>query len=119
MLPDVIEMDQLQTALRREGLFFSYTNFMEKLAISAGLAGSSYALGAAGYESFDSESDSGEDTQPEAVKLILRMLYSLVPIAFLLSSLFVMRYYPITEEVHKKNLAALAQQRAERAAQGK
>jgi len=111
MLPDVIELDELQTGLRREGIFFSYFNFCEKLAISGGLALSAYALAIAGYDSDSSASD-----QPDDVKWVLRFLFSVVPMFMLVLSLIAMRYYPITEKSHKENLAKLQQRKLEQEA---
>lgn len=48
MLPDVVDEDTVRTGFVREGLFFSFFVFFEKLAVGVALALSNYALGAAG-----------------------------------------------------------------------
>ncbi len=49
MIPDVIEQDELETGQRREGVFYGFFVFMQKLGLSLGLAISNFILEAAGY----------------------------------------------------------------------
>ena len=44
MLPDVIELDELETGQRREGIFYGFFVFMQKLGLSLGIAISNYVL---------------------------------------------------------------------------
>ena len=49
MFPDVIERDELQTGQRREGLFYSFFVFFQKIALAIALAISNFILAASGY----------------------------------------------------------------------
>ncbi len=104
MLPDVIELDELETGQRREGLFYGFFVLLQKLGVSIGIACSNFALGAAGYNADLAQ-------QPEAVLLTLRTFVSLVPAAILLLSFLVVRAYPITRAKHEEMLIQLAQRK--------
>ena len=93
MLPDVIELDELETGQRREGIFYGFFVLLQKMGISLGIAFSNFALGAAGYNVDLPE-------QPESVLLTLRLFISFVPAAVLLLSFLVMHKYPISRERH-------------------
>jgi GPH family glycoside/pentoside/hexuronide:cation symporter len=93
MLPDVIELDELQTGQRREGIFYGFFVFLQKLGISLGIALSNLALGQAGFNADLAQ-------QPEAVVQTLRVFVSLVPAVILLLSFIPVRLYPITRARH-------------------
>jgi GPH family glycoside/pentoside/hexuronide:cation symporter len=111
MLPDVIELDELQTGQRREGVFYGFFVFLQKFGISLGLALSNFALEAAGYVN---QVPGGEaPVQPPPVLMALRIFVSLVPALILLTSFLVVRAYPITREKHAQMRLELARRRAE------
>jgi GPH family glycoside/pentoside/hexuronide:cation symporter len=110
MLPDVIELDELQTGQRREGVFYGFFVFLQKFGISLGLALSNFILEAAGYVN---QVPGGEaPVQPPPVLMALRIFVSLVPALILLSSFLVVRAYPITREKHAQMRLELARRRA-------
>ncbi|NIW47151.1 MAG: MFS transporter, partial [Gammaproteobacteria bacterium] len=49
MIPDVIENDQIKTGQRREGSFYAFASFFQKLATGAALWMMGQALAATGY----------------------------------------------------------------------
>ncbi len=111
MLPDVIELDELQTGQRREGVFYGFFVFLQKFGISLGLALSNFILEAAGYIN---QVPGGEaPVQPPSVLMALRIFVSLVPALILLVSFLVVRAYPITREKHTQMRLELARRRAE------
>jgi len=73
MIPDVIEEDQVQTGQRREGSYYSFASFFQKLATAVALWAVGLALALTGYLTPDS---SGQlPTQPEsAVTAIASLL---------------------------------------------
>ena len=93
MLPDVVDFDEVGTGERREGVFYGLFVFLQKLGLSLGLAGSSFALEATGYLT---PAAGAVVTQPEPVLLTLRLLCSFVPAVLLLLSLPLVLLYPIT-----------------------
>jgi len=105
MLPDVIELDEIETGQRREGVYCGLFVFLQKLGISLGLAMSNFALELAGY--INQEPDGPVPTQPDAVLITLRLFVSAAPAAMLLLSFIVVYYYPITREKHAEIRAAL------------
>lgn len=109
LLPDVIELDELETGRRREGVFYGFFVFLQKLGLAAGLAISNLILGLSGYIS--PEATSGVVTQPPSTLLVLRLFVSFIPAGVLASSFLVMRRYPITRESHAAVRAELEQRR--------
>ncbi len=106
MLPDVIELDELETGQRREGLFYGFFVLLQKLGISLGIAMSNFALAAAGF-------NADLPAQPESVLTTLRIFVSFVPAAILLLSFLVVRAYPITRARHAEIRAQLAARKPE------
>ena len=106
LLPDVIDEDELRRGQRREGIFYSMFLFIQKIALSLGLAFSGFALEAAGY--LNPEVAGAAVVQPEAVVRTLRLLVSVVPVAALLLSLPLIYFYPITRERYAEIRAQLA-----------
>jgi GPH family glycoside/pentoside/hexuronide:cation symporter len=111
MLPDVVELDELETGQRREGIFYGFFVFLQKLGISLGMALSNAILEATGY--INHVPGEPVPTQPQAVLLALRAFVSLVPVVILLLSFIAVRAYPITREKHAEMRAQLAQRKAE------
>lgn len=110
MLPDVIELDELETGQRREGVFYGFFVFLQKLGISLGIAFSNYALQFAGYIN----PVAGQTVvQPTAVLTALRVFVSFVPAIILLMSFPVVYYYPITRQRHSEILAELAKRKSQ------
>jgi GPH family glycoside/pentoside/hexuronide:cation symporter len=110
MLPDVIELDELQTGQRREGVFYGFFVFLQKFGISLGLALSNFVLEATGY--INQVPGNEVPVQPPSVLMALRIFVSLVPALILLISFLVVRAYPITREKHAQMRLELARRRA-------
>jgi GPH family glycoside/pentoside/hexuronide:cation symporter len=105
MLPDVIEQDELETGVRREGLFYGFFVFLQKFGLSLGLAISNFVLDAAGY--ITPVAGAAPPAQPEPVLLALRVFVSFLPAAVLLVSFLAVRAYPINRERHAELRAEL------------
>jgi len=91
MTADVIDLDELNTGKRREGIFGAIYWWMVKFgfAIAGGLSGAIMTL--VGF-------DSTLAVQPDGAITGLRIFYSGFPILGTLVSLYVMRNYDVTEE---------------------
>lgn len=50
MLPDVIELDELETGKRREGIFYGFIVFLQKLAVAGALFLAGFVLDRAGFQ---------------------------------------------------------------------
>lgn len=100
MLPDVVDLDELETGQRREGIFYGFFVFLQKLGISLGIAGSNLILEWAGYVKPEFIGAPDAPTQNNAVLTALRVFVSLVPVVILLMSYVAVRFYPITRAKH-------------------
>lgn len=91
MTADVIDMDELNTGLRREGTFGAIYWWMVKFgfAIAGGLSGAIMTI--VGF-------DSGAEVQPEGAITGLRAFFSGLPITGTLIAMIVMRNYNVDEE---------------------
>ncbi|MEL6383793.1 MAG: MFS transporter [Cyanobacteria bacterium J06626_18] len=106
MLPDVIELDELQTGKRREGVFYAFMSLLQKV----GLAGGLFLVGAAlRWSGFVSEAPN----QPASALLAIRMFMGPVPLVLLIGGLAVCYLYPITRTVHEEILMKLSEKRRE------
>ena len=106
MLPDVIELDELQTGKRREGVFYAFMSLLQKI----GLAGGLFLVGAAlRWSGFVSEAPS----QPASALFAIRMFMGPVPLVLLIGGLVVCYLYPITRTVHEEILMKLSEKRRE------
>lgn len=110
MLPDVIEYDELETGQRREGIYYGFFVFLQKLGISLGLALSNFALDITGYVNPEVAGEFA--AQPDSVLLTLRLFVSIVPAIILLLSFVLVYKYPITRERYAEIKAQLAQRKA-------
>jgi GPH family glycoside/pentoside/hexuronide:cation symporter len=91
MTADVIDLDELNTGLRREGTFGAIYWLMVKFgfAIAGGLSG--VIMTTVGF-------DSGSPTQPEGAVDGLRLAFSGIPVVGTIIAMYVMRNYNVTEE---------------------
>lgn len=105
MIPDVIELDELNTGQRREGIFYGFMVLLQKLGLALGLFIVGQALDQAGFI----ESVAGQSTpvQPESALLAIRLAIGPVPTVALIIGLFLAYFYPITREVHAEILLKL------------
>jgi GPH family glycoside/pentoside/hexuronide:cation symporter len=106
MQADVIDYDELLSGKRREGLYIGFWSVAKKLAAALGVGAALTILGNVGYVP--------NSEQSEQVQLTLRVLYALVPSLCNVAAFFIALSYPITREVHREILAAIAERRAGR-----
>jgi len=82
MLPDVIDANELETGLRREGFLCAFLVFFNKISTGLALGISGYVLASAGF--IEGEDPSIE--QPEEVDVAIRILVGVVPGLYSLTS---------------------------------
>ncbi|XP_071483837.1 sodium-dependent lysophosphatidylcholine symporter 1-B-like [Diadema antillarum] len=100
MVPDVIDDFLIKTGNTYEAVFYSFFVMFTKFSAGVALAVSTLALGASGYVSAACE-------QPYAVSRTLRILVSAAPLGCTIVGLVFLLFYPITEEIRKKNKTLL------------
>ncbi|MDE5111468.1 MAG: MFS transporter [Trichodesmium sp. St15_bin1_1] len=105
MIPDVIDLDELNTGQRREGIFYSFMVFLQKIGLAIGLFLVGVALDIAGFiETIPGETP---PTQPDSALLAVRIAIAPLPTIFLIVGLLLAYFYPITREVHNEILLKL------------
>ncbi|WP_373540751.1 MFS transporter [Chamaesiphon sp.] len=111
MLPDVIELDELETGQRREGLFYSFMAFLQKICLGVAVAVVLQSLEWTGYRHPTDLIPTPD--QPPAVLLAIRLAIGPIPTISLLAGLVFAYFYPITRELHQQILLQLAERRRE------
>ncbi|MEL4896220.1 MFS transporter [Crocosphaera sp. Alani8] len=98
MVPDVIELDELETGQRREGVFYAFMVLLQKFGLALGLFLVGVVLEAAGFV----EQIPGQalPTQPETALFAIRIAVGPLPAIILIIGLILAYFYPITREVH-------------------
>ncbi len=105
MIPDVIELDELQTGQRREGIFYGFMVLLQKFGLAIGLFVVGNALQASGFK----ETVAGHPVpiQPESALEAIRIAAGPLPTIFLICGLVLTYFYPITREIHAEILLKL------------
>jgi GPH family glycoside/pentoside/hexuronide:cation symporter len=106
MLPDVTDLDELQTGERREGIFYGVMSLLQKTGVGVGVAVSLQILELSG---FDQNLLPGQ--QPDSALLALRWMLGPVPTLILLLGILLVYFYPISRQRHSDILAELAVRR--------
>ena len=98
MIPDVIELDELNTGQRREGIFYSFMVLLQKFGLALALFLVGQALEWSGFI----EASPGEaiPVQPDTALLAIRIAVAPLPAIILVFGLVIAYFYPITKEVH-------------------
>ncbi|MFK0735369.1 MAG: MFS transporter [Gloeotrichia echinulata GP01] len=110
MIPDVIDLDELQTGQRREGIFYGFMVLLQKFGLAFGLFLVGNALQSAGFK----EVVAGETTlaiQPDSALIAIRIAVGPLPTICLILGLVLTYFYPITREMHAEIMLKLQQRR--------
>ncbi|MBT9311708.1 MFS transporter [Leptothoe kymatousa] len=104
ILPDVIELNELQTGQRSEGAFYAFMTLLQKMGLAAGIFLVSLALETSGFAKDAIE-------QPESALLAIRFFMGPVPLILLIGGMILAYFYPITKATHQETLLKLAERR--------
>ncbi|NEP54517.1 MAG: MFS transporter, partial [Moorea sp. SIO3C2] len=104
ILPDVIELDELKTGRRREGVFYAFMTLLQKMGLAVGIFLVSLALETSGFIK-------DAANQPESALLAIRFFMGPVPLVLLLAGMVLAYFYPITRESHAETLLKLSERR--------
>jgi GPH family glycoside/pentoside/hexuronide:cation symporter len=99
MVPDIIEYDQVQTGQRREGAYYAFASFFQKLATGGALWAMGLALALAGYVT--PESGAALPVQPPDAVRVIRFFMGPVPIVLLILAIAFAWRYPIGRGQHR------------------
>ncbi|MBE9222817.1 MFS transporter [Cyanobacterium stanieri LEGE 03274] len=100
MIPDVIDLDELNTGKRREGIFYGFMVLLQKFGLALGLFLVGIALDASGFI----RNIPGEaiPIQPSSALLAIRLVVSVLPAIVLVIGIILAYFYPITREYHSQ-----------------
>jgi GPH family glycoside/pentoside/hexuronide:cation symporter len=109
MIPDVIDLDELNTGKRREGIFYSFMVFLQKMGLAVGL----FLVGQALEHSGFIERIPGQPIpiQPDSALMAIRFAVGPLPMIILIGGMILTYFYPITHEVHGEILLKLKERR--------
>jgi len=107
IVADVIEQDEWNTGLRREGVYAGFLTTFRKIAtsVAVGLV-LPQVLAATGFV------EGAATTQPPATVLALRLFMGIIPTILLALSMFAAVRYPLTREAHAALVLKLEERRA-------
>ena len=106
MVPDIVEFDQLQSGQRREGSYYAFASFFQKLATGAALWGMGMALSLTGY--ITPTTNGPLPVQPSEAVSAIRFFVGPVPAVLLILAVLFAWGYPISREKHRETLQILA-----------
>ncbi len=105
MIPDVIEQDELETSLRREGTFYGILVFFQKVGTAVMLALAQFIFSQTGYIA--------DGVQNHATILAIRIVAGVIPAILLAISLWLAWKFPINRKKHRALQEAVAKRRME------
>jgi GPH family glycoside/pentoside/hexuronide:cation symporter len=105
MMPDVLEVDELASGRRQEGVYAGFSVFVRKLSTGLVLSVLGPSVAWSGYVE-------GATEQSAKALTTIWLLIALLPALLLAAATVVARAYPITRERHAEVQAAIALQRS-------
>lgn len=109
MVPDVIELDELQTGQRREGVFYAFMVLLQKLGLAVGLFLLGQGLAWAGFR--EKVPCQPLPQQPDSALMAIRIAIGPLPTICLVIGLVLAYFYPITRAVHDEILLKLQERK--------
>jgi GPH family glycoside/pentoside/hexuronide:cation symporter len=103
MRPDVLEVDELDSGHRQEGIYAGVSVFLRKLSTSLALFLIGVGLDRAGYVP--------QGVQPESALWAIRIIMGPIPAILLVTAIVIAIFYPLTREKHQALREALKQGR--------
>jgi GPH family glycoside/pentoside/hexuronide:cation symporter len=110
MVPDVVEIDRLETSEHRSGMYYGVWGFTSKLTAALGIALSGWVLQLSGYVPNAAQS-------PETLRTI-SLFFGPIPLIILLVALPLLIWYPITRKSHAELRRQLEAQEQPASAKG-
>lgn len=110
MIPDIIEHDQLQTGQRREGAYYAFASFFQKLATAFAFWAMGQALSLTGY--ITPPANGSLPVQPDSAVQAIRVFTGPVPAVLLIFAVLFAWKYPISRQSHQATLQELAREKS-------
>ncbi len=99
MVPDIIEYDEVRSGQRREGSYYAFASFFQKLATGAALWAMGQALALTGY--INPPTSGPLPVQPPQAVQAIRFFMGPVPVVLLVLAMIFAWRYPISREEHR------------------
>jgi GPH family glycoside/pentoside/hexuronide:cation symporter len=99
MVPDIIEYDEVRSGNRREGSYYAFTSFFQKLATGAALWVMLQVLALTGY--VKPPTGGPLPVQPPQAVQAIRFFMGPVPVVLLVLAMIFAWRYPISREAHR------------------
>ncbi|WP_055077129.1 MFS transporter [Pseudanabaena sp. 'Roaring Creek'] len=109
MIPDVTDLDELETGQRREGIFYAFMVLLQKFGLAIGLFLLGQGLAFAKFK--ENIPCQPAPIQPESALFAIRLAIGPLPTIALIIGLALAYFYPITREVHTEILMRLSERR--------
>ena len=106
MIPDAVEVDELETGSRHEGMYYSLVTLLRKIATAIALPSMLWILDASGFAS----------NAPAQTASATRAIIGLTgpgPAAFMLAGILFAAFYPLSRAEHAEIRAKLAEKKGE------
>jgi GPH family glycoside/pentoside/hexuronide:cation symporter len=104
IIPDAVEVDELQSGARHEGMFYALVSLFKKVASSIAIPLTLLVLDWSGFTSNAAQ-------QSEAAIWAIRILVGPVPSVLLLAGIAFAIYYPLSRESHAETREKLEARR--------
>lgn len=109
MIPDVTDLDELETGQRREGIFYAFMVLLQKFGLAVGLFLLGQGLALAKFA--EKVQCQPSPVQPDSALFAIRLAIGPLPTIALVIGLGLAYFYPITREAHSEILMRLAERR--------
>ena len=110
---DTVEYGEWKTGIRTEGTTYALFSFTRKMGQAIGGAAGAYALGIVAFDSLGAKNGT-----PQSADTIqgIQVWSGMLVVGFVLLSLAIMVFYPLTDKVYRQIVSEIAARRVERAA---
>lgn len=105
MIPDAVEVDELDTGARHEGMFYALVTLFRKIASSIAIPLALLMLDGSGFIS-------NAHSQPASAIWAIRLLMGPIPSVFLVGGIIFALYYPLSRQVHTETREQIAARQA-------
>lgn len=100
MLPDVVDLDELNTGQRREGIFYGFIVQTQKLCVAVAIFLVGKILDSSGL--IPTVGNQAPPVQPDSVLWAIRLIIGPIPTLVLIIGLVIAYFYPITKSKHEE-----------------
>ncbi|MBV6625950.1 MAG: MFS transporter [Rivularia sp. (in: Bacteria)] len=109
MLPDVVDLDELNTGQRREGIFYGFVVQTQKLCVAAAIFLVGKILDSSGL--VPTVATEAPPVQPNSALWAIRLIIGPIPTLILILGFVIAYIYPITKSKHEEIVLKISERR--------